>query len=103
MDNKTLERLQVWYSSMCNDDWEHTYGIHISNIDNPGWAVKVELNGTHLYDVTFNEVDIQRADENDWIICKVEEGNFQGYGGPHNLVEILEIFLDWGGNATASE
>ncbi|HBU98859.1 MAG TPA: hypothetical protein DEF21_13285 [Thalassospira lucentensis] len=31
---------------MRNDDWEHTYGIAIGNIDNPGWSLKVEFIGT---------------------------------------------------------
>jgi hypothetical protein len=80
---------------MCNGDWEHTYGVHISNIDNPGWSVKVELKDTYLYNVEFKTIQIQREDGDDWIHCKVDVGNFQGYGGPYNLAEILEIFLDW--------
>jgi len=90
-----LKRLQNWYASMCNDDWEHTYGVFISNIDNPGWSLKVELKDTYLYDVKFKDIKIQRDDENDWVLCKVEEGDFQGYGGPENLSELLETFLSW--------
>ncbi|EIC31596.1 MULTISPECIES: immunity 53 family protein [Methylomicrobium] len=90
-----LKRLQDWYVSRCNDDWEHTYGVFITNIDNPGWSLKVELKDTPLYELAFKEIKIQRSEENDWIICKVEEGNFQGYAGPNNLEELLSIFLDW--------
>lgn len=88
-----LSRLQDWYASMCNDDWEHTYGVSISNIDNPGWALKVELKDTYLYDVPFTDVKVQRDDENDWMLCKLEQGNFQGYGGLYNLSEMIEVFL----------
>ncbi len=97
MENETkiIKRLQNWYTLMCNDDWEHTYGIFISNIDNPGWSLKVELKDTYLYDVHFEEQKIQRENEHNWIICKVEEGNFQGYGGPENLGELIGIFLNW--------
>jgi hypothetical protein len=80
---------------MCNNDWEHTYGVFISNIDNPGWTLKVELKDTYLYEIQFNELKIQRNDEDDWIICKVENGDFQGFGGLKNLGELLNIFLDW--------
>ena len=93
--NMLIKRLQNWYASMCNDDWEHTYGVFISNIDNPGWSLKVELKDTYLYDVHFKELKVQRNDEDNWVICKVEEGNFQGYGGPENLGELLSIFLEW--------
>lgn len=94
LESNTLERLQQWYASMCNDDWEHTYGVFISNIDNPGWSLKVELKDTYLHDVEFKELKIQRTDENDWILCKVEKGNFQGYGGPFNLGELIGVFLN---------
>ena len=90
-----LAKIQSWYASMCNDDWEHTYGIFISNIDNPGWSLKVELKDTYLYDVEFKKVHVQRDDKNDWVICSVKDGDFQGYGGPENLGELLRVFLDW--------
>lgn len=93
-----LGRLQAWYASMCNGDWEHTYGIFISNIDNPGWSLKVELKDTYLYNAAFEEIKIQRSDEGDWILCKIEEGDFQGYGGPGNLSELIGIFLEWAEN-----
>ncbi|MCP4491890.1 MAG: rhodanese-related sulfurtransferase [Gammaproteobacteria bacterium] len=96
MENKLLERLQNWYSSMCNGDWEHTYGVFISNIDNPGWSLKIELIDTYLYNKTFDEVKIQR-EEDDWLLCKVQDGNFQGYGGPGNLSELIHVFLNWAG------
>lgn len=94
-ESNLLKRLQDWFASMCNDDWEHTYGVFISNIDNPGWSLKVELKDTYLYDVKFKDVKIQRDDENDWVLCRVQAGDFQGYGGPGNLSELIEIFLNW--------
>ncbi len=94
-DGKLLRRLQDWYMSMCNGDWEHTYGIVISNIDNPGWSIKIELKDTYLYKIPFDEIKVQKEDEDDWILCKVEDGIFQAYGGPRNLEDLLGIFLDW--------
>ena len=95
-------KLQAWYLAMCNDDWEHTYGIFISNIDNPGWSLKVELKDTYLYDVNFEKLHIQRDDENDWVTCNVKDGDFQGYGGPENLAELVGIFLDWASSNKSS-
>jgi len=93
--SSSIERLENWYRRNCNGDWEHTYGIFISNIDNPGWSLRVELADTSLYEAEFTEIKIQREDELDWIICKVEGCNFLGYGGPSNLNELLNVFLDW--------
>lgn len=31
-----LERLERWYAAQCNGDWEHTYGVKIGYLDNPG-------------------------------------------------------------------
>jgi hypothetical protein len=93
-----LAKLQHWYKDMCNDDWEHTYGVFISNIDNPGWSLKVELKDTYLFEVGFKKLHIQREDENDWITCNVKDGDFQGYGGTENLAELINVFLIWAEN-----
>ena len=90
-----LSKIQNWYTEMCNDDWEHTYGMFISNIDNPGWSFKVELKDTYLFGVPFEKLHIQRENENNWVTCNVNEGDFQGYGGPGNLEELFAIFLEW--------
>jgi hypothetical protein len=36
-DEFRLNELQVWYGAQCNGSWEHTYGIKIETLDNPGW------------------------------------------------------------------
>jgi hypothetical protein len=92
--NDVLTWLQDWYSSNCNGDWEHFYGIKIGNIDNPGWTVSIDLQETSLEDVTFQEVVIDRSDH-DWIDCKVEGNKFIAAGGSSNLTEILEVFKAW--------
>ena len=90
-----LWRLQQWYSANCNGDWEHTYGVHIGNIDNPGWRLTVELADTYLYELPFETRQVQRDDENDWLHCSKTEGKIQGSCGPLNLDELLCVFLDW--------
>lgn len=30
-----LTRLQRWYSSVCDGDWEHQFGVNVSTLDNP--------------------------------------------------------------------
>ena len=33
--------LEDWYADLCNGDWEHTGGIKIETLDNPGWCITV--------------------------------------------------------------
>jgi Immunity protein 53 len=77
-----LKQLQEWYASRCDGDWEHTYGISISTLDNPGWSLKVDLVDTYLFDRRFDEVQVEGTDKNDWYVCKVENHVFEAAAGP---------------------
>ena len=90
-----LRRLQEWYSANCNGDWEHTYGLTIETLDNPGWALTVDLEDTYLMDAPFETVRIQRDQEENWILCRKDEFKYKGDGGPKNLGEIVQVFLNW--------
>ena len=96
----SLIKLQNWYQSQCNEDWEHSYGIKIDNIDNPGWAVKIDLTETELEHVKFPEIsygigDNADSSRDDWMLCRRVDNVFAGFGGPHKLDDVLEIFLEW--------
>ena len=94
-NQNSLDRLQNWYISMCNGDWEHTYGITIETLDNPGWNLEVELTGTGLEDVPFEFVKRQGKEDNDWVFCTKKNSVFIGSGGPKNLSEVIDIFINW--------
>ena len=85
-----LKFLENWFQENCNDDWEHSHGVNISTLDNPGWCVIVDLDGTPSENIVFETVKAERT-EKDWIICKVENKKFIGVGGGGNLSEILEV------------
>jgi hypothetical protein len=89
-----LVRLQAWYASQCDGDWEHSEGVEIGTLDNPGWYVRVSLTDTPLDGVEFVDVS-ELGPEVDWIDCRVREGKWEGHGGPHKLEELLRRFLDW--------
>ena len=89
-----LRRLQDWYKSNCNDDWEHSYGISIQTLDNPGWIVKVDLQETDLETLQFARQFQSSTDENDWFTCKIQDGSLAIACGPENLEQVLTIFLD---------
>ena len=57
-----VELLQGWYEVQCNGIWEHSFGIEVVNIDNPGW--KVKITGASLK--RSGLVSVER-DESDWI------------------------------------
>ena len=90
----TMERLAAWYASKCDGDWEHSYGITIDTLDNPGWTLTVDLADTFLEGVAFEAQDLTRTDH-DWIHLSVRDGKFKMACGPSNLEEGIRGFLDW--------
>jgi hypothetical protein len=95
-----LARLQEWYLSQCNEDWEHTYGVAIGTLDNPGWSFDVDLTETDLDGRTFAPVeygigaDSVEGDQN-WISCQVVSNKFTARGGPRKLDEMILTFVEW--------
>lgn len=91
-----LTRLNNWYQSHCDGEWEHAFGIAIGTLDNPGWTLKINLQDTELQYKPFAVLSIDNDDDkDDWVYCEVEEGIFHGACGPKRLDEMLETFLDW--------
>ncbi|EAZ92516.1 immunity 53 family protein [Crocosphaera chwakensis] len=93
IDNSFIWLLN-WYRSQCDSEWEHSYGIKIETVDNPGWWVSIDISETELEDFSFEMIEIERSEEN-WFFCKVENNKFQGGGGVLNLVDILDTFKAW--------
>ena len=101
---ESLARLQQWYLAQCDEDWEHSYGVRIETLDNPGWNLEIDLIDTPLEHKPFDPVHYGMFEEaetsgNEWIFCKVESGKFSAGGGPLKLNEIIDIFLRWAGGA----
>ena len=90
----TLQRLQDWYFSQCDGDWEHDWGVRVSTLDNPGWSIDINTDETVYEKVTFEAVKIERSND-DWIHAFREETTIKLRCGPKNLEESLLIFLDW--------
>jgi hypothetical protein len=88
-----IARLQRWYSSQCDGDWEHQLGVKVETLDNPGWLLKIDLRDTPLEARHFTEV--RREDAREWLDCRVADAVFTGAGGPHMLGAIIEVFVRW--------
>ena len=89
-----IDALQRWYSEQTDGWWEHSNGITIETLDNPGWSMRIDLEGTSLAGASFERVTDDESDQ-DWIRCWVEHGTFRGVGGPQNLCDIVRVFLQW--------
>ena len=91
-----LKRLSNWYSAQCNGEWEHKFGVHVGTLDNPGWTLRVSLQGTRAEGRALDRVRIERS-LNDWLHCWVdqEKQEFHAAMGSINLAEGVEAFLDW--------
>ena len=85
-----LKWLVDWFNSQCDGDYEHGNGITISTLDNPGWDVSIDLEGTELENINITPAKIERS-EHDWIIIGKNENTFNISGGPGNLLEMLKI------------
>ena len=48
MDSNLIHWIEKWYKGNCNGDWEHSYGITIETLDNPGWDFTIDLTVLHL-------------------------------------------------------
>jgi hypothetical protein len=96
--NNLLPRLQRWYYSQCDGDWEHSWGVKIATLDNPGWSLEVDLQDTELQDRPFAPIErgVENSDVNpDWLTCFVKDGRFKGRGGPNTLADLIATFLNW--------
>jgi hypothetical protein len=68
MSDDNLAWLTQWYLHECKDDWEHSYGVKIDTLDNPGWTLKIDLRETELQGRPFNRVQqgVPAADVEEW-------------------------------------
>ena len=85
---------QAWFVTQCDGDWEHGNGITISTLDNPGWAVTIDLLDLDLATVAYDRREIHRS-EDDWCVTWIEERTFRASCGPTNLGEALHAFRVW--------
>jgi len=103
MNGDHLNWLGHWYLSQCDSDWEHSYGVKIDTLDNPGWSLKIELANTPLDGRGVERVahgepsdDLeawQRAGS--WWIAAVQSNVFEAHCGPLDLAKIIGLFRQW--------
>jgi hypothetical protein len=87
-------KLEEWYERQCDGDWEHSYGIRIETLDNPGWSITIDLKDTRRQNAVLTKTQIERS-EHDWIFYWKEKTLFKIACGPKNFTEATEIFVEW--------
>jgi hypothetical protein len=97
-----LKRLSDWYLDQCDGLWEHTQGMSITTLDNPGFALKIDLKGTPLEDAEFDRVEVEYQTEDRWYTCWKEDGTFNAAGAPSTVEDMIECFLDWSSRSQGS-
>lgn len=103
MSEDNLNWLSQWYLAQCDGDWEHSYGVKIDTLDNPGWSLEIELIDTALDGRPFKRVAHGKPRENlkewqqegSWWIASVEGNVFKAICGPLDLIEIIGLFRHW--------
>jgi hypothetical protein len=83
--------LQNWFESHCDSNWEHGLGIRIETIDNPGWSIEIDLNGTDVSLEQQNWTFLELSNTS-WIGYKVEDNIYFASGDPQKLELLVLIF-----------
>ena len=71
--------------SQCDGDWEHSYGVKIYNVDNPGWTVVIDLAETEFENSFDVEWRLVEKDSTDWYGISVKNNYFKASGDPSKL------------------
>lgn len=91
-----LTRLQDWYDEHCDGDWEHSYGVHIETLDNPGWSLRIDLSGTRYSGRKLEMVEnCVSGAKRTWSAYYIENDQFCAAGGPATLPLLINCFFNW--------
>ena len=88
-----LEALQEWYARACDGDWEHSFGIKIDTLDNPGWIVSIDIRETPI-EGRICDLD-QEFDEEEWLHVTCDGKVFRAACGPRSLDRGIGAFLQF--------
>ena len=103
MSDSGIDWLMHWYLDQCDGDWEHSSGVEIGTLDNPGWTLKIDLKNTTLEGRPFAKVasgePSHHLDEwkrsGSWWVAEVKDGAFEAACGPLDLLALVSVFRNW--------
>jgi Immunity protein 53 len=94
MITNNLIWLMDWYAEQCNGDWEHSYGVKIETLDNPGWSVTIDLEDTDHNKIGDKAWQSVKIDDTNWYGYKIEDGKFEASGDPSKLDYLIQLFRE---------
>ena len=63
-----LKKFEDWFAARCDGDWEHSAGIKITTLDNPGWSLEVRLHDTCMEGHTLEGVESIGAKKTGYVV-----------------------------------
>lgn len=94
---ENIEWLTDWYKSNCDGDWEHSFGIKIETLDNPGWLFEADLTDTN-YEGRVILIQTHNS-ENDWFEINSDGNLFKAVGDSTKLPQLINMFKEFINNA----
>jgi hypothetical protein len=94
MPRNNLEWLDGWYQRQCNGEWEHTQGVRLKSLDDPGWHLTINLAGTSAVNARPQELRLD-TQSGGWLACSIAGECFEGSGDPRKLEQIIGVFRRW--------
>jgi hypothetical protein len=67
-----LSLLEQWYAAQSHGDWEHSWGVSIDAVDNPGRSISINFDETRAETRNLERLKMVRT-ANDWIHYGVEK------------------------------
>lgn len=86
----SIEWLNNWYRSNCNGDWEHSYGVKIDTLDNPGWEFRADLVDTPHEGKTL--IEKRFISDTDWYNVTCNGKTFDAIGDTTKLGTLIDVF-----------
>ena len=94
MPRNNLEWLDDWYQRQCNGEWEHTRGVRLKSLDDPGWHLTINLAGTSAVNARPQQLRMD-AQNGGWLTCSIAGECFEGAGDSRKLEQIIGVFRQW--------
>jgi hypothetical protein len=99
----TMKWVESWYGRQCNGDWEHQRGLKVDTLDNPGWMLKVDLQGTDLAAFSLPDRDLGSSGTGTdgrpvaprWFHSQIRGGQYVAAGSADRLVDLFIAFRTW--------
>ena len=88
-----IDWIQDWFKGNCDGDWEHTDGIQITTLENPGWDVEIDISNTSIAKIEIPWI-LNENSKQDWYGVKIENEKFNASGDAGKLKFLLGLFKE---------